>query len=110
MSFCIIFLGEPLSLCESGTWVARVGGSLYEHRVAGVGEGSHGSYARVEGSLYDRHPSFSAGPSAANRTQLAQGLKSYNYFFLLNLEFMVTVEVVATKGLLLLFCALQSTC
>ena len=73
----LIFLGEPLSLCESGTWVARVGGSLYEHRVAGVGEGSHGSYARVEGSLYDRHPSFSAGPSAANRTQLAQGLKSY---------------------------------
>ena len=95
MSFCIIFLGKPLSLCESGTWVARVGGLLYEHRVAGVGEGSHGSYARVEGSLYDQHPSFSAGPSAANRTQLAQGLKSYNYFFLLNLEFMVTVEVVA---------------
>ena len=81
MSFGIIFLGEPLSLCESGHLVVRVGGSLYEHRVAGVGEGSHGSYARVEGSLYDRHPSFSADPSAANRTQLAQGLNSYNSKF-----------------------------
>ena len=90
MSFGIIFLGEPMSLCESGTWVTRVEGWVYE---GGRWTESHGSSARVEGSLYNRHPSSSASSSEDNRTQLAQGLNSYNSKFL---EFMVTVEVVAT--------------